>query len=100
MLCAISLFGAFFVGCRSPEHNAEAPSPEPAPARNASGTVTDIDGNLYRTVTIGAQTWMAENLRVTRDPGGRPITSYCCDDDPADAQSGAPSCSDGTAFRG
>lgn len=50
-------------------------------------TLTDIDGNIYHTVQIGDQCWMASNLNVTRKPNGEALSRLCynnipenCDD--------------------
>ncbi len=36
-------------------------------------TVSDIDGNIYKIVTIGNQTWTKSNLNVSRYRNGDPI---------------------------
>jgi len=43
------------------------------PNSAGSGTVTDIDGNVYNTIQIGTQVWMKENLKVLNYNDNTPI---------------------------
>jgi len=47
--------------------------PQPPPDPPPLGSATDIDGNVYATVVIGKQEWMASNLKATRYKDGTPI---------------------------
>jgi len=44
-------------------------------------SVKDIDGNIYKTVKIGDQWWMAENLKVTHYRNGDQIACLTIDDE-------------------
>ena len=40
---------------------------------NNGKTVTDIDGNVYSTVTIGSQVWLGQNLKTTKYNDGTSV---------------------------
>lgn len=64
LLTILSAFILMLLSCGNPTTSDDGP---------ATGTMTDIDGNNYKTVKIGNQWWMAENLRTTKYNDGTSI---------------------------
>ncbi len=62
---------------------------DPTSPKDNSGTVTDIDGNVYQTVKIGVQWWMAENLKVTHYRNGDAIPNITDNSEWAGLSTGA-----------
>jgi len=67
----------FFVpsGCKSYKREKSATTNSTAsPSRESrQDQVRDVDGNVYRAVSIGKQVWLGENLRVKHFQNGEPI---------------------------
>lgn len=53
------------------------------------GSVTDIDGNIYPTIIIGAQEWMAQNLRASKYRNDDAIPNVTDDTDWSNLNTGA-----------
>jgi uncharacterized protein (TIGR02145 family) len=58
-------------------------------SKEVQDVVQDIDGNVYRTVPIGNQVWMAENLQTTRYRNGDNIPGNLNNDQWTNTTSGA-----------
>jgi uncharacterized protein (TIGR02145 family) len=90
--CLIALAISTFISCKKDDNNPDSESPYNGKTTSqfnpeiTYGTMTDQDGNVYKTITFNAnskdgipQTWMAENLRTTKYNDGTVISNVTDD---------------------
>ena len=71
----LALVALFFVACSEDSGSTNNALPEDSVK---TGTFIDErDGQVYKTVTIGSQTWMAENLNYDFKLHGESYNNYC-----------------------
>lgn len=71
----LALVALFFVACSEDSGSTNNALPEDSVK---TGTFIDErDGQVYKTVTIGEQTWMAENLNFEYQAHGESYGNYC-----------------------
>lgn len=76
MLGLVIIFSSCEDDNQPDKENVQIPLPDSTILFNTNltyGTVSDIDGNVYRTIDIKGKIWMAENLRVTHYRNGDQI---------------------------
>lgn len=74
--------------------------PRPSVTTAPDKPVTDFDGNTYRTVRIGRQVWMAENLRSTHYADGALVSYFEYGQKPEDVKTYGRLYSSGAVTRG
>ena len=72
LLLLVGMLSTFVLGCNKTD--------DPVDDVQRAGTMKDIDGNTYKTVKIGSQVWMAENLKTTKYNNGDEIIKVTSDE--------------------